>query len=193
MDRRLPLRTGKCLIQSLCLWVGNAKGRNGYTGKLINRKYQSGSSIPTHLEKGRILSPADPDKPPGVRIERYKLQNALLSAVPPSLIQLNKKLVEIEESEEGVYLFFSDGKREGPFDLVLGADGIRSVCRTGPTLLPFIPSSLHPFFPSRLLTQLALTLFGLGKCRDSDEKDECDMTPGGETIRLSRPQTQLHG
>lgn len=69
----------------------------------------------------------DPNKPPAVRIERFKLQNALLSQVPPGVVQLSKKLVGIQEQADGVTLEFADGKKQGPFDLVVGADGIRSV------------------------------------------------------------------
>ncbi|WWD21420.1 hypothetical protein CI109_105905 [Kwoniella shandongensis] len=92
----------------------DVENRNGNTGHLISRRYQS----------------VDPDTPARSRIERYKLQNALLSGVPKDLIQLNKKLVEIKESDEGVTLFFKDGTDAGPFDLVIGADGIRSVTRS---------------------------------------------------------------
>jgi salicylate hydroxylase len=66
-----------------------------------------------------------------VRIERYKLQNALLSAVPKGLIQLGKKLVGLEEGKDGVKITFKDGTTAGPFDLVIGADGIRSVSSSG--------------------------------------------------------------
>ncbi|KAH9848937.1 FAD/NAD-P-binding domain-containing protein [Lenzites betulinus] len=87
--------------------------RNGRTGELLARRFHNG----------------DPNKPPAVRIERYKLQNALLSQVPPGVVQLSKKLVGIQEQADGVTLEFADGKKQGPFDLVVGADGIRSVVR----------------------------------------------------------------
>lgn len=67
--------------------------------------------------------------PPSQRIERYKLQNALLKEVRPGLIQLSKRLARIEESQAGPTLFFQDGSKAGPFDLVIGADGIKSVVR----------------------------------------------------------------
>ncbi|KAL1695647.1 hypothetical protein GGG16DRAFT_99567 [Schizophyllum commune] len=87
--------------------------RNGRTGALLSRAYHNG----------------DPDKPPAVRVERYKLQNALLSQIPPDLIQLSKKLTTITETASGVTLTFTDGTTAGPFDLIVGADGIRSVVR----------------------------------------------------------------
>jgi salicylate hydroxylase len=86
--------------------------RNGNTGELLGEKYQDATT------KG----------PPTQRIERYKLQNALLDEVPHGLIQLSKRLAKIEESSEGSTLFFQDGTSAGKFDLVVGADGIKSVC-----------------------------------------------------------------
>ncbi|ODN86831.1 salicylate hydroxylase [Cryptococcus wingfieldii CBS 7118] len=88
--------------------------RNGRTGELLKRTYQS----------------VDPNKPARSRIERYKLQQALLQQIPQGLIQLNKRLDSIDESnEEGVVLTFKDESVEGPFGLVVGADGIRSAVR----------------------------------------------------------------
>ncbi|KAI0761074.1 FAD/NAD-P-binding domain-containing protein [Trametes elegans] len=89
--------------------------RNGRTGELLARRFHNGR--------------CDPNKPPAVRVERYKLQNALLSQLPPDLIQLTKKLVGLHENAHGVTLEFADGTRSGPFHLVIGADGIRSVVR----------------------------------------------------------------
>ncbi|ODN73690.1 hypothetical protein L202_07235 [Cryptococcus amylolentus CBS 6039] len=88
--------------------------RNGKTGEVLKRTYQS----------------VDPNKPARSRIERYKLQQALLQQIPQSIIQLNKRLASIDESKkEGVVLTFKDGSVEGPFGLVVGADGIRSAVR----------------------------------------------------------------
>ncbi|KAK8844851.1 hypothetical protein IAR55_006701 [Kwoniella newhampshirensis] len=87
--------------------------RNGRTGELLSRRFQS----------------VNPDAPPRSRIQRYKLQRALLSRVPEDLIQLSKKLEKIEETAEGVTVAFTDGTKAGTFDLLIGADGIRSVVR----------------------------------------------------------------
>ncbi|OCF42528.1 hypothetical protein I317_03644 [Kwoniella heveanensis CBS 569] len=92
----------------------DVENRNGVTGKLISRRYQS----------------TDPNIPARSRIERYKLQNALLSAVPREQIRLSKKLVDLKETAAGVTLVFKDETTAGPFDLVIGADGIRSVVRS---------------------------------------------------------------
>ncbi|WVF67004.1 hypothetical protein IAT40_001747 [Kwoniella sp. CBS 6097] len=87
--------------------------RNGITGELLARKYQK----------------VNPDAPPRSRIERYKLQRALLSQIPEGLIQLSKRLSRIKEDAKGTTLSFEDGTNAGPFDLVIGADGLRSVVR----------------------------------------------------------------
>ncbi|KAL7419271.1 hypothetical protein Q5752_006108 [Cryptotrichosporon argae] len=87
--------------------------RNGRTGAVLARTAQT----------------ADPSRPPRSRVERYKLQNALLSQIPRGFVRLGKKLKTIDEQEDGVRLGFADGSIEGPFDLVVGADGIRSAVR----------------------------------------------------------------
>ncbi|OCF43458.1 salicylate hydroxylase [Kwoniella heveanensis CBS 569] len=87
--------------------------RNGITGELLARKYQK----------------INPDAPPRSRIERYKLQRALLSQIPEDLIRLSKRLSKIEETAKGTTLTFEDRTTAGPFDLVIGADGLRSVVR----------------------------------------------------------------
>ncbi|KAK4685492.1 microfibrillar-associated protein 1, partial [Tremellales sp. Uapishka_1] len=86
--------------------------RNGRTGAVLGRHFQA----------------VDPDSPPRSRIERYKLQKALLAQIPRDSIQLGKKLSQITETPEGIYLSFpGETTRSGPFDLLVGADGIRSV------------------------------------------------------------------
>jgi 2-polyprenyl-6-methoxyphenol hydroxylase-like FAD-dependent oxidoreductase len=55
------------------------------------------------------------------------LQSALLAHVKPGIIHLCKKLVSIsDQGEDGVELRFQDGT-VATADLVVGADGIRSV------------------------------------------------------------------
>lgn len=71
----------------------------------------------------------DPSHPPRSRIERYKLQNALLSQLPPNLIRLSRRLAAVHESSAGVTLSFEDGSSAGPYDLLVGADGLRSAVR----------------------------------------------------------------
>ncbi|EJT99011.1 FAD/NADP-binding domain-containing protein [Dacryopinax primogenitus] len=87
--------------------------RDGTTGELLSERLQKDSPV----------------GPPYARVERYKLQNALLKEVPDGLIQLNKRLVEIRESDAGLALKFEDGTTSSDIDLLVGADGIRSVVR----------------------------------------------------------------
>lgn len=58
---------------------------------------------------------------------RSKLQAALLKNVDKSRIQLSKRLVSIEKLPSGrLQIEFDDGLRD-EVDLLVGADGIRSV------------------------------------------------------------------
>lgn len=64
------------------------------------------------------------------RIRRTVLQDALKSRVPSSVIQLQKRLVDIvQQPEGGVVAVFEDGT-SAYADLIIGADGIRSVSIT---------------------------------------------------------------
>jgi salicylate hydroxylase len=64
-----------------------------------------------------------------VRVQRTKLQSSLLEHIRPDLIRYGKKLEKTEDlGDTGVALYFTDGSREVA-DLVVGADGIRSVVR----------------------------------------------------------------
>ena len=86
--------------------------RNGKTGEEVHR-----------MERGGLGS----GKRPNIRTQRTKLQSALLSHVKPGVIQLSKKLISVsDQGEDGVELHFQDGTVTTA-DLVVGADGIRSV------------------------------------------------------------------
>lgn len=88
----------------------------------------------TGAELHRNQRPGDPEWPrgkwkarPTIRTQRTKLQSALLAHVPPDVIKLSKKLDKIVDlGNKGVQLTFTDGTSEMA-DLVVGADGIRSV------------------------------------------------------------------
>lgn len=61
------------------------------------------------------------------RVRRTVLQDALKSRVPSQRIQLKKRLVDlVQQPEGGVVLLFEDGT-SAYADMVVGADGIRSV------------------------------------------------------------------
>lgn len=90
----------------------------------------------TGEELHRTTRPGDPEWPhgqwkvrPTIRTQRTKLQSALLAHVPDGVIKLSKKLEKIVDlGDAGVELTFTDGTSETA-DLVVGADGIRSVVR----------------------------------------------------------------
>lgn len=84
--------------------------RNGITGDVI----------------GTFVSHLPTDYHPR-RVRRTRLQSALLAKIPPGVVQLNKCLITLENLEQGgVQLGFKDGTK-AIADLVVGADGIRSV------------------------------------------------------------------
>ncbi|KAH7330486.1 salicylate hydroxylase [Rhexocercosporidium sp. MPI-PUGE-AT-0058] len=62
------------------------------------------------------------------RVRRTRLQAALKSAVPYGIVKLNKRLSSLKNLDRGVKLNFDDGT-DTIADLVVGADGIRSVVR----------------------------------------------------------------
>lgn len=86
--------------------------RNGLSGELL-RQTSPSALLPLKYRSRRV--------------RRTRLQSALLKRVPEGIIQLNKRLVSLENLEgNGVHLFFED-KTSATADLVIGADGIRSV------------------------------------------------------------------
>ena len=60
------------------------------------------------------------------RVRRTRLQSALVETVPPGTIHLKKALKSLVDLGDSVQLTFEDGS-EVNADLVVGADGIRSV------------------------------------------------------------------
>lgn len=85
---------------------------NGLTGKVLNE---------------RVATAVAPQYR-GQRVRRTRLQSALIAQVPEGVIKLRKRLVSLTNLESGgVRLVFEDGE-EVVADLVIGGDGIRSVC-----------------------------------------------------------------
>ncbi len=92
----------------------NLPFRNGYTGEVL--------LLQPHPENG------DLDPRGSIRARRTRLQSGLLEKVPDGVIKYGKKLISAQDAgPEGVRLSFEDGT-EALADLVIGADGIRSVC-----------------------------------------------------------------
>jgi salicylate hydroxylase len=84
--------------------------RNGYTGEIV------------------LPEPGIPRKRGPTRVRRARLQAALAAQVSQGVIKFNKKLVSLQDLEDGgVTLEFADGTNTTA-DLVVGGDGVRSVC-----------------------------------------------------------------
>ncbi|KAK4139500.1 monooxygenase [Dichotomopilus funicola] len=101
--------------------------REGVTGASTN------PTVQRNAYTGEIVDPGVPhdpeDKYEARRVRRLVLQESLIARVPKGLIEFNKKLVSLEDLEDdGVRAIFADGT-DTTVDLVVGADGIRSVVR----------------------------------------------------------------
>jgi 2-polyprenyl-6-methoxyphenol hydroxylase-like FAD-dependent oxidoreductase len=86
-----------------------------------------------HDEQGEVLSETDlealwGDAGPCVGIERSKLQRALLPGVGNLRCRLGTSVISVVQDDRRVSVGFSDGSTED-YDLVVGADGIRSTVR----------------------------------------------------------------
>lgn len=53
----------------------------------------------------------------------------LAEGIPAGVIKTRSEVVSIDEAPEGATLTFEDGSTAGPFDLVVGADGIKGAAR----------------------------------------------------------------
>ena len=96
-------------------------------------------------EQGEVLSETDleelwGDAGPCVGIERSKLQRALLPGVGNLRCRLGTSVISVVQDERRVSVGFSDDSTED-YDLVVGADGIRSTVRAL-TLTAAAPSEL---------------------------------------------------
>jgi len=65
---------------------------------------------------------------PYLCMHRADLHGALLSALPPEIVHLDRKLVGLDQAAGRVTLTFADGSRASA-DAVVGADGVHSVVR----------------------------------------------------------------
>lgn len=65
-------------------------------------------------------------------IMRGALQETLLNTLPKECVnrvQFNKQLTNIESGSDGIKCQFNDGTEAGPFDIVIGSDGINSAVK----------------------------------------------------------------
>ena len=87
---------------------------------------------------GQVLF-EDPDTASGNRpeVDRTALRAMLLDALPDGMVQWNRPLREVLDNGDGRWTRLFDAGIEGPFDLVIGADGTWS--RVRPLLSPYMP------------------------------------------------------
>lgn len=90
------------------------------------------------FERVRILNthgkclmevPAGTYPTPTIALHRADLVDALRTKVPPPVLNLGREITTISETGDGVFLFSGTGS-SGPYDLVVGADGLHSVARS---------------------------------------------------------------
>ncbi|CAN0205518.1 unnamed protein product, partial [Ectocarpus fasciculatus] len=62
-------------------------------------------------------------------IMRDRLMQILADGLPSGMVSTRREVTSVEESPSGATLRFEDGSAEGPFDLVVGADGIKGAAR----------------------------------------------------------------
>ncbi|KAL2130093.1 hypothetical protein VTI74DRAFT_6914 [Chaetomium olivicolor] len=107
--------------------------RDRVNGASTNPTVQRWAKIIRNAYTGEIVDPGvshDPDNAyEARRVKRLVLQEALAVKIPEDLVEFDKKLVGLEDiGKDGVRVSFEDGT-ETIVDLVVGADGIRSVVR----------------------------------------------------------------
>jgi 2-polyprenyl-6-methoxyphenol hydroxylase-like FAD-dependent oxidoreductase len=71
-----------------------------------------------------VHMPSGNDRP---EIDRYRLREILLESVPEKCVQWGRHLREV--TEDGRLVFEGTAQKEGPFDLIVGADGAWSKVR----------------------------------------------------------------
>jgi 2-polyprenyl-6-methoxyphenol hydroxylase-like FAD-dependent oxidoreductase len=79
----------------------------------------------------------------GAGVERTKLQEALLGALKGAQCRLGSWITTLEPKKGSVSVRFSDGRRED-YDLIVGADGIRSSVRS------FSMNDLAPIYTGQM-------------------------------------------
>lgn len=65
-----------------------------------------------------------------IRLHRKALQQSLLTVQPAGRVHLSRRLSSYEETDDDVKLYFTDGTT-ATCNLLVGADGIRSIVRRG--------------------------------------------------------------
>jgi 2-polyprenyl-6-methoxyphenol hydroxylase-like FAD-dependent oxidoreductase len=94
-----------------------------YDGEELVIAHRNGTEL-VHMKAGGPTTPGVEQSRP--EIDREKLVKVLLESVGKENIEWNSKL---ERVTEGRRLIFKDGRVEGPYDLIVGADGTWSKVR----------------------------------------------------------------
>ncbi|OKO77140.1 NAD(P)/FAD-dependent oxidoreductase [Bradyrhizobium sp. NAS96.2] len=107
----------------------HALARAGLTeGFLRIARYEDqGSRL--YNSDGRLLLADDDMTGDRPEVDRTALRDLLLQSLPPDTVRWDRGLSEVTRRDDGRYDLVFDNAREGPFDLVIGADGAWSRVR----------------------------------------------------------------
>ena len=104
----------------------------GLEPDLLRHRLRARSHLNREWDSGQVSNdmpmPEERFGAPYLCLHRAELHRALASLVPASQIQLDKRLVGLEPSGDGLTLAFADGTRVQA-DAVIGADGVHSLVR----------------------------------------------------------------
>ncbi|MBK5653745.1 MULTISPECIES: NAD(P)/FAD-dependent oxidoreductase [Bradyrhizobium] len=93
----------------------------------IARYEDQGSRL--YTDDGRLLLADDDMTGDRPEVDRTALRDLLLRSLPPGAVTWGRGLRVVQPRDDGRYDLVFDGAREGPFDLVIGADGAWSRVR----------------------------------------------------------------
>src|SRR6266436_6850439 len=106
--------------------------RIGVEEKVLATSFQPYSHLNRNWDTGEVMRelpmPENLFGAPYLCMHRADLHNALAAVVPEEIVNLDKKLVGLDQSAGQVTLAFADGTR-ALADAVIGADGVHSVVR----------------------------------------------------------------
>ncbi len=104
----------------------------GVEAPLRRVAFQPYSHLNREWDTGRVTRelpmPEDLFGAPYLCMHRADLHDALLGALPPGIVHLDKKLIALDQHASNVTLRFADGTH-AQADAVVGADGVHSVVR----------------------------------------------------------------
>ncbi len=92
-----------------------------------------------------------------IMMSRASVHESMLLDVPDGVVEWNKKVKQVEETPNGARVVFEDGQIE-ECDVVIGADGVRSVCRQALFGKDGFPAKYECAFLVGFLVKLLLTV-----------------------------------